>query len=90
MGSSEYASIPLRREKKVITGVGTERGTCMGKGTRRGRAEPYLVLSEGKGLKPRGAAERMEPQEVGGCGRPSTMCQRPRRIEILRTQREGP
>jgi hypothetical protein len=54
---SEDASDPLGMEKKEITSG--EGGRDL-HGRREGRGEPDLVLSEVKGLKPRGPAERME------------------------------
>jgi hypothetical protein len=49
-GPSEDTSVPLGR-KEAITREGRERGTWMGKGTRRGRGEYDQVLGRGKGLK---------------------------------------
>jgi hypothetical protein len=60
---SEDVSVPLWREKKVITSGdgGRELG---GKVDGVGRGEPDLVLGEGKGLKPLGSAERMEKATI--------------------------
>jgi hypothetical protein len=56
-GPSEDASIPLGREKKIITGRwrGRKRGTWVGKETGRGREEHDQVLGGwvgGAGMKP--------------------------------------
>jgi hypothetical protein len=60
-GPSEDTLVPFERERKAITsgGVGRGLGRKVGRGW-WGRDEPDLVLGEGKGLKPRGPAERME------------------------------
>jgi hypothetical protein len=60
---SEDVSVPLGREKKVIT-CGEEERDLGGKldwvGGSGVRGDPDLVLGEGKGLKLQGTAERME------------------------------
>jgi hypothetical protein len=56
---SEDNSILPRREKKATQG-GREGRPWVGKGTGWRRGEPLPLLGRGKGLKPRGPAERME------------------------------
>jgi hypothetical protein len=52
-GSSRDTSLPLGREKKAITrGGGRREGRRRESGEGVGRGEPYLVLGEGKRLKP--------------------------------------
>lgn len=50
-GPSENASVPLRREKKAITGGGREGWTWVGKVTRRGVEEHDHILWVGMGEK---------------------------------------
>jgi hypothetical protein len=61
--SEDPPPVPLGREKKAITSGERRRvlgGKLDGGGNTGGsRGEPDLVLVEGKGLKPRGPAERM-------------------------------
>ena len=65
-GPCEDFSVPPGKEKKAITtGEGRwdlRRKEYMGCGW---KGEPDLVSGEGKGLKPRGPAERMETGNLG-------------------------
>jgi hypothetical protein len=72
-GPSEDVPVPLGKEKKATMSVeggreetGMESGLGVGwGGVGWGRWEPDLLLGEGKGLKPRDSAARMEICHLG-------------------------
>jgi hypothetical protein len=88
---SEYASVPLGREKKATTSG--EEGPWRKREWGVLKGEHSWILDGEKELKFLRDSRKnvnMQPWEVGGWGGPSRMYQRPGRQETLRTQREGP